>query len=73
MISASDLDKLLKVLKEAGATGFRYASGPTDCKEEIEIAIAPSSDMEDAAEDLDVKSPNVGFHTLTFDDPEDAE
>ncbi len=73
MILASELEKILKVLGEAGATGFRYASGPADCKEEIEIAIAPSGNMKDDAEDLDVKSPNVGFHTLTFDDPEDAE
>jgi len=73
MISASELEKLLKVLGEAKATGFRYASGPSDCKEEIEIALAPAVEAQESDKDLDVKTNTVGFHTLTFDDPEDAE
>ena len=73
MILASELEKILKVLGEAGATGFRYACGPADAKEEIEIALSPSVDMKESEKDLDVKSPTLGFHTLTFDEPEDNE
>jgi hypothetical protein len=71
MISAKELEKLLKVLKDSGATGFRFSSGPPDAKEEIEVALTPSTDLKEAEKDLDVRSPTIGFRTITFDDKED--
>lgn len=47
MISASELNGLLVVLKTHGAGVLRYKSGTGDSGEEIEIIIPSNSDQED--------------------------
>ena len=74
MISASELQQVLTVLKASGASAFRYKEG----EEEMEVAFTPAIDKEtevaisEDKEKQDYTRTNVmGFKIETFDNDDE--
>jgi hypothetical protein len=71
MISASDLNELLTVLKKHSANVLRYKSGTGDSGEEIEIII--SSESSSTSEMTDATSSSAKLKLIGFQQDEDDE